>query len=272
MSTEREYVLGTHDDEIERLGMQHRVWRPKVTDAWHRAGFRVGQTLIDVGCGPGYAAIDLAEIVESGGKVYAVDQSRRFLDALELRRDARGLTHLETLEANLDTDALPEMQADGAFCRWVLSFVAKPREVIEKVADALKPGGTFVAFEYYDYDAYNAEPSSPEFLEFKEAVVKSWKAGGGEPDIGLRVPKWLRELGFEVKSIRAHHELLKKQDYFWQWPWVWEQVGLQRLVDLGYVTPEKGKAMEAFFEGLQTDPDAMVFTPSVMEIIAVKRT
>ena len=26
---ERDYVLGTHDDEIYRLGFQHRVWRPR---------------------------------------------------------------------------------------------------------------------------------------------------------------------------------------------------------------------------------------------------
>ncbi|MBI5708246.1 MAG: class I SAM-dependent methyltransferase [Armatimonadetes bacterium] len=271
MSTEREYVLGTHDDEIERLGMQHRVWRPKVTDAWHRAGFRVGQMLIDIGCGPGYAAIDLAEIVESSGKVLAVDQSARFLSALEVRRDQRGLSHLETLEANLDLDPLPQIGADGAFCRWVLSFVSKPREVLEKVAGSLRSGGTFVAFEYYDYDAYNVEPTAPEFREFKEAVVKSWRAGGGEPDIGLKVPKWLREVGFEVKSIRVHHEMITKRDYFWQWPWVWEQVGLQRLVDLGYLTPARGQAISLFFEGLQSDPHAMVFTPSVMEIIAVKK-
>lgn len=271
MSTEREYVLGTHDDEIERLGMQHRVWRPKVTDAWHRAGFRVGQTLIDVGCGPGYAALDLAEIVEAGGRVLAVDQSKRFLDALQARRDARGLMHLETLEANLDTDPLPSIEADGAFCRWVLSFVSRPQAVLEKVAGALRSGGTLVLFEYYDYDAYKVEPPSPVFFEFKEAVVKSWRSGGGEPDIGQRVPKWLRELDFDVKSIRTHHEMITKDQYFWQWPWVWEQVGLQRLMELGYVTPERGQAMAEFFARLQTDPDAMVFTPSVMEIMAVKR-
>jgi hypothetical protein len=28
MSHERDYVLGTHDAEIARLGLQHRIWRP----------------------------------------------------------------------------------------------------------------------------------------------------------------------------------------------------------------------------------------------------
>ena len=79
MSTPREqdYVLGTHDDEIRRLGVQHRVWRPRVIDAWRRAGFRPGQMLIDVGCGPGYATLDLAEIVAPGGRVLEVIAERK---------------------------------------------------------------------------------------------------------------------------------------------------------------------------------------------------
>ena len=69
MEQEKEYVLGTHDEEIARLRLQHRVWRPRATDAWLRAGFTTGQTLIDLGCGPGYASIDLAEIVGSSGRI-----------------------------------------------------------------------------------------------------------------------------------------------------------------------------------------------------------
>jgi hypothetical protein len=35
---DRDYVLCTHDEEIARLGLQHAVWRPRVLDAWRRAG------------------------------------------------------------------------------------------------------------------------------------------------------------------------------------------------------------------------------------------
>ena len=73
---ERDYVLGTHDDEIVRLGLQHRVWRARTHDAWRRAGFTIGQTLLDVGCGPGYASLDLAELVGPTGRVVAIDRSR----------------------------------------------------------------------------------------------------------------------------------------------------------------------------------------------------
>ena len=75
-TTERDYVLGTNDEEIQRLALQHRVWRPRALDAWRRAGFTAGQTLLDVGCGPGHATVDLAGIVGPSGRVVAVDRSR----------------------------------------------------------------------------------------------------------------------------------------------------------------------------------------------------
>src|SRR5437879_5628265 len=46
---ERDYVLGTHDDEIDRLGLQHLVWRPWMLDSWRRAGITRGTRVLDVG-------------------------------------------------------------------------------------------------------------------------------------------------------------------------------------------------------------------------------
>ena len=85
MVTERDYVLGTHDEELARLGLQHRIWRPIALDCWHKAGITIGSRVLDVGAGPGYAATDLAEIVGPTGKVVAVERSSNFVRALEER-------------------------------------------------------------------------------------------------------------------------------------------------------------------------------------------
>ena len=62
MAADRDYILGTHVEEISRLGVQHDVWRPVVLDCWKRAGITTGKCVLDIGAGPGYAAIDLANI------------------------------------------------------------------------------------------------------------------------------------------------------------------------------------------------------------------
>src|SRR5438552_7320138 len=72
LTMDRDYVLGTHNEELARLGLQHRVWRPVVLDCWQRAGITVGKRVLDVGAGPGYATGDLAEIVGPTGQVVAL--------------------------------------------------------------------------------------------------------------------------------------------------------------------------------------------------------
>ena len=179
MSRDRDYVLGTHDDEIARLALQHRVWRPRALDAWRRAGFTVGQTLLDIGCGPGHASLDLAEIVGPSGRIVAMDRSRRFLDALEATRLQRGLDNITTLELDLDAAGPPPVAADGAWARWVFAFVKHPRDLLARVGGALRRGGVLVVHEYFDYATWRVAPRSPEIEEFVRVVMESWRADGG---------------------------------------------------------------------------------------------
>src|ERR1041385_6858244 len=88
---EREYVLGTDLDELVRLGFQHQLWLAHAAAAWEQAGFRPGQRLLDVGCGPGYATFDLAHLGGRRGGVTAVDASARFIAHLKAGAAARGL-------------------------------------------------------------------------------------------------------------------------------------------------------------------------------------
>ena len=166
MSNDRDYVLGTHDEEIERLGLQHRVWRPRASDAWRRAGFTTGQTLLDLGCGPGYATLDLAGIVGPFGRVIGIDRSRRFLEAGAVRAHAQGIQHIEWHEQDLDEVDLPRADADGAWSRWVYAFVRDPRALLARAAAVLRPGGVMVLYEYADYRAWRLSPRRPEFEEF----------------------------------------------------------------------------------------------------------
>src|SRR5881296_4006491 len=98
VAAERDYVLGTHEEELARLGLQHRVWRPVALDCWQRAGITVGKRVLDVGAGPGYAAIDLAEIVGPTGGVVALERSRNFIKALQEMMRTRSLPNVRIHE------------------------------------------------------------------------------------------------------------------------------------------------------------------------------
>ncbi len=268
---DRDYVFGTNDEEIARLGLQHRVWRPRASDAWRRAGFTAGQTLLDVGCGPGLATIDLAEIVGPGGRIVAVDRSRRFLDALEAAARGRGLNNITTHEVDLDEGSLPSVAADGAWVRWVFAFVRTPRDLLVRIAAALKPGGVLVVHEYFHYATWRFAPRSLAQEEFVGVVMEAWRADGGEPDVGHDLPVWLGEIGFDIRSLVPIVDVIRPSDYAWQWPKSFVDVGVRRLVDLGRLSAEKAAAVSRAFAALEAEPHTLMITPAVMEIVALKR-
>ena len=270
-TTERDYVLGTNDEEIQRLALQHRVWRPRALDAWRRAGFTTGQTLLDVGCGPGHATVDLAGIVGPHGRIVAIDRSRRFLDFLTARRERENFPAIEVHERDLETDALPPANAHGAWVRWVFSFLSHRRELLGRIHDALRPGGVLVAHEYLQYDTWRYIPRAPEIEAFVKKVEASWKKDGGQPDVGLELPAWLAEDGFEIRSLEPVQFVVGPENFVWQWARAFLATGPRRLVALGQLTEAECVAIEHAHAALEANPHARVVTPAVLEIVAIRR-
>jgi SAM-dependent methyltransferase len=267
---ERDYVLGTHDDEIERLGIQHEVWRARAMAAWQRAGIGPGQTILDIGSGPGYATLDLASLVGAGGQVIAVDRSRRFLDALDVRRREQGIDNVEVVESDLDALELEPDSVDGAWCRWVLAFVMRPRELLAKAAAAIRPGGVFVSHEYFDYATWRSMPPSRVFEEFVHATISNWRRSGGEPDIGLQVPHWLEELGFTIESATPIIDVITPNDFAWRWPTSFMEVGLSRLVELGVIETSREAEFRQALSAVAETPTMRMITPGLLEVVARK--
>jgi len=264
--TERDYILGTHDEEVERLGLQHRVWRPRALDAWRRAGITTGQTLIDVGCGPGFATLDLAEIAGPQGRVVAIDRSRRFLDVVASRR----LPNVTAHEIDLNESALPDARADAAWVRWVFAFVTKPRDLLLRVRDALKPGGVLIIHEYFAYKTWRLAPESKDHEAFVDAVIASWHASGGEPDIALDLVRWMGEAGFRIREMRPMIDAVTPSNFIWQWGAAFVRSGLPRLAELGFVTRDDAARTQASFDAAAKNPATVMVTPGVLEIIAEK--
>jgi SAM-dependent methyltransferase len=267
--TDADYILGTHDAEIERLGLQHRVWRAAALRVWREAGIRAGQRVLDIGCGPGFAAVDLAEIVGPNGQVEGYERSKRFLDHLKMVSMVRGLA-VEAIEADLDQQIFPSAMADAAWCRWVLSFVQKPAVLVSRIADGLKPGGIAIFHEYCDYRSWQLGPPSDDFACFVDAVMRSWRDAGGEPDIGLQLPTMLDACGMEIVQMRPLAEAVFPDNFIWEWPDAFARVNLDRLVALGRVTTaERNRALAALDHAAQT-PGHFMVTPTVLEVIARK--
>ena len=82
MSNE-DYILGADDKELNRLRLQHEVWLSEAKHGWTVANFKAGQTILDLGSGPGYCSFELSKIVLNKGKIICLDKSKHFIDYLD---------------------------------------------------------------------------------------------------------------------------------------------------------------------------------------------
>ena len=264
------YLLGTAAEEGRRLEAQHRVWSAETGDLWDRAGFGPGTHLLDLGCGPGCATIDLARRVGTHGRVLAVDESAPFIHALDREKTRLGFHHLATRVARVEALTLEPASLDGVFARWLFCFLADPGAVIARVVPALRPGGRFAVQDYLNYRATKLEPRSPAFDRVIAAVQESWRRTGGDLDVGGRLPALLAAHGCRVRELVPMVHLARPGEAFWDWPKRFFFSYVPRLVEDGVLTAAERTAFETEWRAREQSPAAFLSTPPLVGIIAEK--
>lgn len=99
-----------------------------------------GDKVLDIGCGFGDTAIDLAERVGPRGTVVGLDCCNAFLDYGRADAEAKGLNNVAFVEG----DALSERfdpTYDFVFSRFGTMFFSNPVAGLRNMRTALKPGG-----------------------------------------------------------------------------------------------------------------------------------
>jgi hypothetical protein len=111
-------------------------------------------------------------------------------------------------------------------------------------------------------------PPSPDVDEFVNAVTVSWRDAGGEPDIGLRLPRWIDDCGLKISSMRPIVDIVSPSHPSWAWLRAFLEAGSRRLVDLGYLSSGRAAAIRDAFARLEASPGTLMVTPGVVEVIA----
>ncbi len=270
MKEDNAYILGTDHKELHRLGLQHQVWASETTRSWETAQFSEGQTLLDLGSGPGFCSKELAYITGAKGKVIAVDQSKHYIDFLNQIAQTHQL-NIETMLSNFDDMKLTPNSLDGMYCRWALAWLSDPKKTLSKVFDALKPNGKMVIHEYYNWSTHQTEPQMEGLAKAIGAALKSFKDSPNEIDIGRFLPSMLTDLGMTVTHVRPIIKLATPKDMSWHWPKSFYHSYFPRLVEYNYLTTEEVKQALDDIETLESIPGATLNCPMMVEVIAEKK-
>ena len=263
------YILGTESAELHRLGLQHQVWSDEAIKGWELAGFTAGQTLLDLGCGPGFCTTELAYITGHSGKVIGVDKSKLYINFLNTITKQFGLT-IETQCCDFDTMRLDNDSLDGIYDRWALAWVPNTKKLLTRLHKALKKGGTIVTQEYFDWSTFQTEPSFPALDKGIAAALLSLKEQSGTIDISRNLPAYFKNCGFEIVSTRPLTKMVTPKQFAWHWPKSFIHIYFPKLIETGYLNQQDANNALNAFDELEAFPGATIFTPSMQEVIARK--
>ena len=112
-----------------------------------RGLIREGQTVADLGCGPGFFTIPMAELVGENGRVIAVDLQQGMLDMLKVRAErANMLSRIRLHKCEVDAIGVTE-HVDFALAFYMVHEVQDVPGYLAQVSDMMKPDGRFLMVE-----------------------------------------------------------------------------------------------------------------------------
>jgi ubiquinone/menaquinone biosynthesis C-methylase UbiE len=174
-----------------------REARQRPRDIVDQMGLQPGQSVADVGTGPGFMLPYLSHAVGDRGTVYAEDIQQEFLDQAKTRVNTMALKNVKFVLGKDTEPNLPANTLSGVLILDVYHHFDYPEAMLSHVRDSLVSDGKLVIVEYYK--RRGAMPN-------------------GDPDraiehIRLDEDDLIREVVANGFKVTDQHELVPKSQY-----------------------------------------------------------
>jgi ubiquinone/menaquinone biosynthesis C-methylase UbiE len=170
----------TWDKVYERQMLRSALLHEWMDDLQLPAGARV----LDVGAGPGYCSLVLADRVGPAGIVYAVDKSADALAYLARLQEERRISHIQRIVGDIVTLVPGALCPDAALVSMMLHHTDDPLGILRGVAALLPSGARAVVAEFHPDGPGEIGPPLAERIS---------------PE---HVRQWCVQAGFEVLTYR----------------------------------------------------------------------
>jgi ubiquinone/menaquinone biosynthesis C-methylase UbiE len=157
---------------------------------------RPGQTVLDLGCGPGTDLSALAEAATATGTVVGIDHDRATVDAARDRTAKQSTVSVRL--GDIHDLPLPDRTADRARTDRVLQHIADPVQALREIRRVLRPGGRLVMGEP-DWDTLTIDhPDSDLSRAYTRYVTDNVIRNAR---IGRQLARLAAEAGFTVPTV-----------------------------------------------------------------------
>ena len=106
-----------------------------------------GDTVVDLGCGPGFFTLPLARLTGPKGKVLAVDLQARMLARVRRKAERQGLADRIVCHQCLPDRIGLSLQADFILAWYMMHETPDPANLLRELRTLLKPDGRLLVVE-----------------------------------------------------------------------------------------------------------------------------
>ncbi|MGB7086289.1 MAG: methyltransferase domain-containing protein [Phormidesmis sp.] len=200
--------------------------------SFNRLHARLGQHLLDVGCGAGTDAQALASLVSPTGRIIGLDCSSAMVE--EARRRAQGLTlPVEFQVGDVCQLDFADETFDGCRSARVLCFQPNPAQAVAEMVRVVKPGGYVVSFEP---ECSTLVIDAPD-LALTHRLSGFWRDGFAAGCMARHLPVLLAESGLVDIEITPHTLILRDASLFFHSLFLFADT-VQKAGEAGVATPE----------------------------------
>ncbi len=263
MTTTGDYVIRGGIEGRERLRLISRVLRPTTLDLLRRAGVGAGMSCLEIGCGGGDVARDIAELVGAKGRVLATD-----IDEVQLeiaRSESAAFANLSFQRSDI-TQEIPGGAFDLVHARFVLTHISDPASVLRRMKSVLKPGGLLV-LEDIDFRGHFAFPDCPALDRYVALYTEIVQRKSGDANIGPRLPSLAAGAGFSDIQMNVVHPAGAEGEVKLMTPITMENIAAN-VVSAGLASERDVKEIgEALYTFART-PGTVCGAPRIFEVWA----
>lgn len=187
------YVIKGGQVGRDRLRVLSRVLQPTTGGLLERLAVAPSAKVLDVGCGGGDVTLSWARLVPEG-RVVGIDVDDTKVAIARDDADASGARNVEFRVGDVGDADLGRESFDVVYARFLLCHLPDPERVLQRMFDAVVPGGLLVV-EDTDIDGSVAYPPSAAFARSLDLYTAALRGRGGDPNIGWRVPLLMQDVG-----------------------------------------------------------------------------
>jgi ubiquinone/menaquinone biosynthesis C-methylase UbiE len=246
------YSHGHHESVLR----SHRWRTAENSCAYLLPHLRPGQSLLDVGCGPGNITLDLATRV-APGPVLGIDAAA---DAIAAANEVQTRPDQVTFAVG-DVYALdaPDATYDVVHAHQVLQHLSDPVAALREMRRVTKPGG-IVAVRDSDYAAFTWAPDSPVLTRWNALYHRITAHNHAEANAGRYLLGWAQRAGCtEVVASTSTWTFADPESRAW-WGGLWadrvEQSSFaEQAVEYGYADRAELATIAAAWRSWAAQPD-----------------